>query len=502
MVNLRRISGICAAVVLFCSCNGTHDVVNSFPRSNNRDCLGSESYVYVSNAEYNPNVSSDLKINLEFRYTDESLLYGKALKVSLLDKSNHKLHWKSIYPIENVKSVSTSAVEQKNELSLSLPIDATLKSGEYYLAVSLLSNDSDSRIYQFYQDNYFQGGYTVIGVIGVGVSPSSTSLKDVVFDSLCDDSYTIYPDETIYPYDFTYQGNPLVRHHGAGDPDAHVFNDTVYVYCSQDHQMRFLDNGTYAVMDGYHVFSTVDMKHWRDHGEILHSRDVPWGIKGYMWAPCVAFKDGRYYLYYPHMDSSRKWKVGVAISESPVGPFRHIDKPIDGLNGIDPCVFIDDDGEAYIYCNPGVVAKLKPNMIELAETPRKIVYAPDHVTGCDTLRYNEGPYMHKYNGKYYFSYTNWHNKKDQGFYAVGDNPYGPFKWMGAMAPHPRNGGQDHHSIITYKGKHYYFYHNGGQYYKPQDWKGSRRILCFDELEYNNDGSIKYVEHTEAEKQVK
>lgn len=480
--------------VLLGSCNNGGDVVNTFLKSVNRDCRGGENYIYISKAEYTSHVESDLKLNLEMCFTDESLLSGKLLKVSLLNKLNHKLCWEASYPIRETGSCVTSGSEKKCDIAVSLPMEGLVAKNEYFLAVSLLSDNTDNRIYQFYQDNYFKGGYTVIGIVGVGMSPGSTTLKDIVFDSLCDDSYTIYPDETVYPYNFTYNGNPLIRHHGAGDPDAHVWNDTVYVYCSQDNQRRFLDDGNYAVMDGYHVFSTVDMKNWTDHGEILHSRDVPWGLKGYMWAPCVAFKNGKYYLYYPHFDSSREWRIGVAISESPVGPFQHINKPIEGLNGIDPSVFIDEDGEAYIYCNPGVVAKLKPNMVELAETPRKIVYASDDIMECDTLQYNEGPYMHKYNGKYYFSYSNWHNKTNQAFYAVADNPYGPFEWKGAFAPHPKNA-QDHHSIITFKGKHYYFYHVGGREFMPKDWQGERRILCFDEMEYNNDGSIKPIRHT-------
>ena len=299
-----------------------------------------------------------------------------------------------------------------------------------------------------------------------------------------------------YPYKFKYDGNPLSRIHGASDPDVHVWNDTVWMYCSQDRTMdSTIHKHHYDAMDGYHVFSSPDMIHWTDYGEIFNSKDVDWSWEpgGFLWAPGAAHKNGKYYLYFPIKDKEGKWKVGVAIANSPAGPFKDIGHPIDGLNGIDPMVFIDDDGEAYIYCNPGVVAKLKPNMIELAEKPRKIIYAPEAIMKNDTLRYNEGPYMHKRKGKYYFSYTNWHNKNYQAFYAIGDSPYGPFEWKGAMAPNPR-GAQDHHSIIEFKGQWYYFYHIAIQDL-PVYKESQGRITCYDKLYYNEDGTIKMVKHT-------
>lgn len=299
-------------------------------------------------------------------------------------------------------------------------------------------------------------------------------------------------DSTIhYPYKFTYEGNPLVRNHSATDPDLHVWNDTLWMYCSQDHQMREGDKGTYDRMDGYHASSTTDMVHWIDHGEVMNSRNISWGLKGWMWALGAAHKNGKYYLYYPHKDKKGEWRIGVGIGNTPAGPFKDIGHPIEGLSGIDPMVFIDDDGQAYIYNNTAVVAKLKPNMIELAEKPHKIKYGPEEVMTNDTLKFLEGSYMHKTDGIYYYSFTNWKNKNHQGFYAMGDNPYGPFEWKGAMAP-AQKGAQDHHSIVEFKGKWYYFYHIAGIKFKPENWNGERRIACFDRLFYNEDGTIKMV----------
>ncbi len=304
-------------------------------------------------------------------------------------------------------------------------------------------------------------------------------------------------DEKIqYPYQFKYNGNPLVPHISSTDPDVHVWDDEVWMYCSQDHEKKLGAKGSYDGMDGYHAFSSKDLINWTDHGEVMHSRDISWGKDGYMWAPGASKKNGKYYLYYPHRDKEDKWRIGVAIGDTPAGPFKDIGKPIEGIGGIDPKIFIDDDGEAYIYNNQAIVAKLKPNMIELDEAPRKIVYASPEVMANDTLRFNEGSYMHKKDGKYYYSFTNFHNKKHQGFYAVGGSPYGPFEWKGAFVPKPSEA-QNHHSIIEFKGQWYIFYHiNTPSVVKKEvEWNGARRIACYDPLYYNADGSIKMVEHS-------
>jgi beta-xylosidase len=306
------------------------------------------------------------------------------------------------------------------------------------------------------------------------------------------------------PFHFTMQGNPLVRHRSATDPDVHVWDGRVWMYCSQDHPKQEGDKGVYARMDGYHVYSSEDLINWIDHGEILHSRDVDWGLDGWMWAPGVARKEGKYHLFYPHKDKQGTWRIGLAISDRPTGPFQDIGHPIAGLRGIDPMVLIDDDGEAYLYYNMDDesynfnnstrVVRLKPDLRDIAERPRKIDYAPTAVLENLELRFLEGAFVHKKDGRYYFSYTNWQNKTHQGFYAVGESPYGPFEWKGPMAPKP-DGAQDHHSIIRFNDNWYYFYHVGGAAWKPEGYTGSRRIACYDRLEYAGDGSIKMVEHT-------
>ncbi len=299
-----------------------------------------------------------------------------------------------------------------------------------------------------------------------------------------------------YPYHFKFEGNPVSRWHSAADPDVQVWGDTIWVYTSQDRKMiPGVHNAHYDAMDGYHVFSTTDLVNWTNHGEVMHSKDISWANGGFLWAPGSARKNGKYYLYYPVKDKQLQWKIGVAVGDTPIGPFKDTGNPIAGIGGIDPKVFIDDDGQAYLYNNSAIVAKLKPNMIELAEPTRKIVYGSNEVMNNETSKFAEGSYMHKKDGIYYYSYSNWHNKTDQGFYAMGTSPYGPFEWKGALAPNPV-GAQDHHSIVEFKGNWYYFYHiavNGLPKYK----ESQGRIFCFDRLYYNKDGTIQKVVQTQG-----
>lgn len=282
--------------------------------------------------------------------------------------------------------------------------------------------------------------------------------------------------------------NPVITHMRTADPSCRVWADgKVWMYASQDQP----DATSYDTMDGYHVFSSSNLVDWTDHGQAFHSSNVSWGITngGFMWAPDCAYKNGIYYFYYPHLDSTSYWRIGVATSALPQGPFVDIGHWIEGTDNTDPCVFIDDDGQAYLYWSPnpymGIpprVALLKTNMIELAEAPRYIDYG---ASNC-----KEGAFMHKYKGKYYYSYTDWNDPVDQGYYAVGDSPYGPFTYKGALNAAPP-GAQDHHSIVPYKGQWYYFYHVG-------NYNGTnqyRRNTCIDYLYYNTDGTIQTIQQT-------
>jgi len=275
--------------------------------------------------------------------------------------------------------------------------------------------------------------------------------------------------------------NPIIRDVRTADPSAHVWADgKVWLYTSHDVSKNFNQ------MDGYHAFSSSDLVHWKDYGEVLHSRDIPWGVSGLMWAPTAAYRNGKYYLIYPHAyDATKKrdFRCGVAVSDVPEGPFKDIGW-IEGVTGrwLDPCYFEDTDGTPYLYwgVKEPYVAKLKDNLLELAEAPRKIEYGQTD--------FMEGIYMHKKGDTYYLSYNV--KNKPQGDYAIADNPYGPFEHKGPVL---EGVSQDHHSIIEYKGQWYIFYH-------WQNWNGggtTMRNVAVEHLYYNKDGTIQPAKKTEA-----
>ncbi|MBQ8424323.1 MAG: family 43 glycosylhydrolase [Coprobacter sp.] len=279
--------------------------------------------------------------------------------------------------------------------------------------------------------------------------------------------------------------NPFITHMYTADPSAHVWDDgRLYVYASHDiDPPRGCD-----LMDRYHVFSTDNMKDWTDHGEILNSSQVPWGRPegGFMWAPDCAYKDGIYYYYFPHpsgSDWNSTWKVGIATSRHPAKDFTVMDKPMEGVGEfgmIDPCVFVDDDGKAYFYYGGNykcMGAPLKDNMTELESPLTEMLGLED---------FHEATWVHKYNGKYYLSYSDNNPGANRLRYAISDSPLGPWKSMGIYLE-PTGSGTSHGSIVKYKGEWWAFYHN-----KDLSGIDELRSICVDRLEYNPDGSIKIV----------
>ena len=286
----------------------------------------------------------------------------------------------------------------------------------------------------------------------------------------------------------TQAQNPFVRSIYTADPSAHVWSDgRLYVYPSHD----IAPPQGCDLMDKYHVFSTNDMVHWTDHGEILGAADVDWGRAegGFMWAPDCAYKNGTYYLYFPHPTGSgdawnSTWKIGVATSAEPAANFV-VKGYIEGLKSmIDPCVFVDDDGQAYLYYGGGgqcEAGKLKNNMAEIDGSMKQMQGLVD---------FHEGSWVHKYNGKYYLSYAdNNPSGGNQLRYAVSDNPLGPWTYKGVYIK-ATGSPTNHGSIIEYKGQSYAFYHNSILSGNP--WL---RSICVDPLFYNADGTIQMVGQT-------
>lgn len=308
------------------------------------------------------------------------------------------------------------------------------------------------------------------------------------------------------------------------DPSAHVFDGKIYVYPSHDIEsgIQENDNGDHFDMRDFHVFSMESIDGTvTDHGVALDIQNVPWAGRQ-MWAPDAAFKNGKYYLYFPVKDKTDIFRIGVAVSDHPEGPFKAEADPIRGSFSIDPAIFTDTDGKSYLYFGgiwggqlqryrngkaiergaqpasdePALspqVAMMSNDMLQFAESARNITIldkdGKPFRAGENDKRFFEASWMHKYNGKYYFSYSTGDTHKL--CYSTGDNPYGPFTYQGVILT-PVVGWTSHHSIVEFKGKWYLFYHDS----KPSGGKTWLRSVKVVELEYNRDGTIKKVDGKE------
>lgn len=302
------------------------------------------------------------------------------------------------------------------------------------------------------------------------------------------------------------------------DPSANVFNGKLYIYPSHDWDSgaAFDDDGGHFEMKDYHVLSLDDVENGEvtDHGVILALEDIPWAGRQ-LWDNDVVEKDGKYYLIFSAKDKNDVFHLGVAVSDRPEGPFKAQPDPIRGSYSIDPCVFKDDDGSVYTYFGglwggqlqrynenkamgkeylpegdenalPSRVAKMTDDMLQFAEEPRPVLVIDENgkpLRADDPHRFFEASWMHKVNGKYYFSYST--GDSHLLCYAVGDNPYGPFTYKGVILE-PVVGWTTHHSIVEYKGKWYLFHHDC----VPSNgvtWLRSVKVM---ELDMDSDGNIK------------
>ena len=309
---------------------------------------------------------------------------------------------------------------------------------------------------------------------------------------------------------------PLVTHMFTADPSAHVFDGKIYIYPSHDipHNGEDNDNGDEYQMRDYHVLSMESLdSECVDNGLALSEKDVPW-VSEQMWAPDAAYKNGKYYLYFPARDKEGNFRLGVAESDSPVGPFTPDDNYIPGSYSIDPAVMVEGD-EAYIYYGglwggqlekwqtgefvPDAVgpsgdepalgpmfAVLSEDMKSFKSTPQMLRILDENgepiKAGDEERRYFEAPWLHKYNEKYYLSYST--GTTHYIVYATSDSPVGPFTYGGRIME-PVIGWTTHHSIVEIGGKWYLFYHDC----EMSGGINHRRTVKFTELKYNEDGSI-------------
>ncbi|MDK1726115.1 family 43 glycosylhydrolase [Dellaglioa algida] len=285
----------------------------------------------------------------------------------------------------------------------------------------------------------------------------------------------------------SYSKNPFIESLFTADPSAHVWGDgRLYVYPSHDvDPARGCD-----LMDQYHVYSTDDMANWRDEGQILSSGDVEWGRPsgGFMWAPDCAFKNGKYYFYFPHPSDEKwndSWKIGVAVSDSPVKDFKSIGF-IEGVGGhamIDPATFVDNDGKGYMYYGGGghcVVAELNEDMVSVSGEVHEMDGLVD---------FHEAAWVFKRNGLYYMTYSDNHHGNNNLCYAISDNPMGPWDYKGVYLL-PTDCETSHGSVVEYKGEWYAFYHSD-----DLSNQGVLRSICWDPIVFNDDGTMQVVTQT-------
>jgi hypothetical protein len=287
--------------------------------------------------------------------------------------------------------------------------------------------------------------------------------------------------------------NPIITDQFTADPAARVFNGRVYVYPS--HDIRAPESFTrkdWFCMEDYHVFSSSNLTDWTDHGVIVTQEKVEWvNPASYsMWAPDCIERKGKYYFYFPanvKPGSGRGFGIGVAVADNPAGPFIPQPEPIKNVHGIDPCTFIDKDGQAYIYYSLGKIfaAKLNDNMLELASEPVVMEDLPKQGLV-------EGPFLFERNGIYYMTYPHVQNTIERLEYAIGDNPMGPFKVTGVIMDElPSGCWTNQPSIIEFSNQWYLFYHDNDL--SPKFDKN--RSVRVDSLFFNPDGTIQKVRPT-------
>lgn len=265
------------------------------------------------------------------------------------------------------------------------------------------------------------------------------------------------------------------------DPSAHYWDGKYWIYPSTDEP----GSTTWRQMKRWHCYSSTNLVDWKCEGEIFSLDKISWADDAAFAPDAVKWK-GKYYFFFP-----ASFKIGVAVSDKPQGPFKDAlgkpliyDRQCKGVRSFDPCIFIDTDETPYLYYGGGggvAVAKLKDNLTEI---DGEIIKLP-------LQQYAEGIWVHKRNGIYYFTYPNHYKDKDGNIkqllvYSTSKSPLGPFEFKGAFFDNKSR--NSHHSIIEINGQWYLFYHIQG----PSPYE---RRVCVDYLYYDEEGNIKTVEMT-------
>lgn len=293
--------------------------------------------------------------------------------------------------------------------------------------------------------------------------------------------------------------NPIIQTIYTADPAPMIHNDTVWLYTGHDE-----DKSTWFTMKEWRCYSSTDMVNWTDHGSPLSLKTFSWAVKD-AWAGQCIYRNGKFYWYVPMNAKGLGMSIGVAVSDRPTGPFVDaIGKPLvhSGNGDIDPTVFIDDDGQAYLYWgNPYLkYVKLNEDMISYSGD---IVTVPLTKEGFSVRykdadkrpsSYEEGPWFYKRKNLYYLLYPAG-GVPEHLAYSTSTGPTGPWKYQDTIMTIIKKGGAftNHPGVIDYKGRSYFFYHNGAL----PGGGGFTRSVCVNEFQYNADGTIPRIEPTVA-----
>jgi beta-xylosidase len=290
-------------------------------------------------------------------------------------------------------------------------------------------------------------------------------------------------------YSWRATGNPIVTHKYTADPAALVYNDTLFIFAGED----FAGGQKGYKINKWCCFATTDMKNFWEYETPLKAADFAWGEPTAAWASQVVERNGKFYWY----SSSQTTGIGVAVSDRPEGPYKDaLGSPLltnadsfgkkHSWRTIDPSVFIDDDGQAWLYWGNGAcwVVKLNEDMISYdTDYGVKSIF----IEGEMEFSFTEAPWIHKKDGVYFLSFA-------VGFperiaYAVSHKPEGPYTYKGIINEIAGNSNTNHQSMVAYKDNWYFIYHNGGI---QTDGGSFSRSICIDKLEFDKEGMYKPV----------
>lgn len=294
--------------------------------------------------------------------------------------------------------------------------------------------------------------------------------------------------------------NPIIQTNYTADPAPMVYNETVYLYTSHDEDETVRN---FFTMNDWRCYSSTDMVNWTDHGAVLSYKTFEWS-RGDAWAGQCIYRNGKFYYYLPVNQKDGGNAIGVAVSDSPTGPFKDaIGKPLlIGYGYIDPTVFIDDDGQAYLYWgNPNLWhVKLNEDMVSynhelgIVKEDLKAENFGYRAKKIDnrTAAYEEGPWLFKHNSLYYLLYPAG-GVPEHLAYSTAKSVTGPWTYGDTIMHVIKEGGAftNHPGYIEYKGKPYLFYHNGAL----PGGGGFKRSVCIEPFQFNADGSIPLMKPT-------